>query len=218
MSITIGQTIIVKAGQQDEETGTSLAAWSGRVIDLHPDYGTAEVEWDSPTLLQLPDAYIRHSLDEGYDYLRYFVEIIDVEVIEPRDTPEQVLEIQEELSARYHDYELYGDPSIPFSTVEREAFTANLMLPKDFAGWLTYLEKHLVFPFRAKVVEGYHHIDGELDVFALDGYEDSQGILVLMKWVKREGGHFTLCDLEAVDKDSDNYRLLRKYVIWYANH
>lgn len=138
-------------------------------------------------------------------------------IIGPRDTPEQVLEIQEELSARYHDYELYGDPSIPFSTVEREAFTADLLLPKDFAGWLTYLEEHLVFPFRAKVIDGYHNIGRKLDVFALDSYEDSYGIIVLMKWVKGEGGHFALCDLEAVEKKTDNYHVLRKYVIWYAN-
>lgn len=217
MPIALGQTVIIKSEQQDEETGTSLAGWSGRVKALHPEYGTIEVEWDSSTLLQLPDAYIRHSIDEGYDYLKYFVEIADLKVIEPRDTTEQVLEIQEELSARYHDYDLYGDPSIPFSTVKREDFTADLMLPKSFAGWLTYLEKHLAFPFRAKVVEGYHHIGEKLDVFALDSYEDSYGVLALMKWVKGEGGQFALCDLEAVDKNSDNYHVLRKYVVWYAN-
>ena len=52
---------------------------------------------------------------------------------------------------------------------------------------------------------------------ALDDYEDKYGVLALVKWVKGEGGHFPLCDLEGVDEGSDNYHLLRNYVVWFAN-
>jgi hypothetical protein len=79
-------------------------------------------------LLRLPDAYIRHSLDEGYDHLRYTIESANVDIIEPKDTPEQVLEIREELEARYHDYELCGDPPYPFSAVEREALLVAIII------------------------------------------------------------------------------------------
>lgn len=214
----IGQTVQVKAGQQDEETGISMAGWSGRVLALHPEAGTVEVEWDSPTLLQLPDTYIRYSLDEGSDYLHYYIEPANLEPIETKDTPEQVLEIQEELEARYHDYQLYGEPTIPFSAVEREAFTSKLLLPQSYAGWLEYLENHLVFPFRAKVVEGNRHIGQKMDILALDGYEDPYGVIAVIKWVEGGAGNFLLCDLEATDKDSANYHTLRKYVVWFANH
>lgn len=217
MSIIIGQVVQVKEGQLDEDTGTSLAGWSGRVVAIYPEYGSVEIAWDSLTLLQLTDAYICQSLDGGYDYLQYCIEPIHLAIIEPKDTPEQVQDIREELEARYHDYELYGEPSIPFSTVEREAFTADLVLPQTYAGWLEYLEKQLVFPFRAKVVEGNRDVGQQLDILALDNYEDLYGIISIVKWIDGGGGNFLLCDLEAIDKDSANYHILRKYVVWFAN-
>jgi len=217
MSIAIGQKVQVNEGQLDEETGTPMGGWSGRVIEKYPKYNTIQVEWDSFTLLHLPDAYIRHSLDGGYDYFRYTIESENVRIIEPKDTPEQVDEIRDELEARYHDYELYGDPPYPFSAVEREAFSTELLLPQSFTGWLEYLEKHLEFPFRAKVVEGRPYKGQTLDVLALDDYEDPYGVFAVIKWTDGGAGNFLLGELEAVNKDSSNYRLLRKYVIWFAN-
>lgn len=218
MGFDIGQTVQVKAGLKDEETGISLASWSGRIIEMYPEYGTVEVEWDSTTLMQIPDSYLRHCIDGGYDYYRYTIEFANLETIEPKDTPEQVQEMQEELEARYHDYQLYGEPPIPFSEVDRESFTSELLLPQSYAGWLDYLEKHLVFPFRAKVVEGSRHIGQKMDILALDGYEDPYGVIAVIKWVEGGAGNFLLCDLEATDKDSANYHTLRKYVVWFANH
>ncbi|MCB0559288.1 MAG: 2OG-Fe(II) oxygenase [Phaeodactylibacter sp.] len=122
MALDIGQTGQVKAGQKDEDTGTSLAGWSGRVISLDSESDLVEVEWDSPTLHQLPDAYIRHSIDEGYDYFRYHIETINIEAIEPKDTPFQTEEVQKALDAHYSDYELRDRRPLPFSAAEREAF------------------------------------------------------------------------------------------------
>lgn len=150
MSIAIGQTVQVKPGQQDEDTGTSLAGWSGRVVAMHSEYNMVEVEWDSTTLLHIPDAYLRHCIDGGYDYLQYNIGSVNLAIIEPQYTLEQVREIQKELEARYHDYQLYGDPPIPFSAVEREAFTTELLLPQSYVGWLEYMEKHLVFSGKSR--------------------------------------------------------------------
>ena len=121
MTFTIGQAIRVKTRQQDEDTGTSIAGWSGRVIAFHSETGMLEVEWDSPTLAQLPDAYIRHSIDEGYDYFRYHIEAINVEAIEPQDTPSQVKAVQKALEVHYEGYEFHGQRPLPFSIAEREA-------------------------------------------------------------------------------------------------
>ncbi|MCB0612505.1 MAG: hypothetical protein H6573_32610 [Lewinellaceae bacterium] len=217
MSIAIGQTVQVKPGQQDEDTGTSLAGWSGRVVAMHSEYNMVEVEWDSTTLLHIPDAYLRHCIDGGYDYLQYNIGSVNLAIIEPQYTLEQVREIQKELEARYHDYQLYGGPPIPFSAVEREAFTTELLLPQSYVGWLEYMEKHLVFPFQAKVVEGYGHIGKKLEILALDDYDDPHGVIAVIKWVDGGAGHFLLCDLEATDKGSSNYRILREYVVWFAN-
>lgn len=123
MSITSGQAVAVKAGPRDPDTETSLMGWSGIVIAFHPEDGMVEIEWDSLTLLQLPDAYIRSSIDEGYDYLRYQIEVINVEVIEPRGTLEQTSIVQKDLEAHYWDYELSGKRPLPFSKTEQEGFT-----------------------------------------------------------------------------------------------
>jgi hypothetical protein len=216
MTFSTGQVVRVKPGQKDEETGISLAGWSGWIKAIYPEYGTVEIDWDSLTLLNMPDAYIRHSLDEGYDYLSYTLEEGGVEVTEPRDTPEQVEDMREELEARYHDYEMYGGPAYPFTAVEREKFTREILLPQSFSGWLDYLEKHLAFPFPAKVAEG-RQTGTLLDILALEDYDDKYGVIAVVKWKDGGAGNFQLCDLEALDKRSANYSHLRDYVVWFAN-
>ncbi len=123
MSITIGQTIAVKVGQQDPETDTPITGWSGTVTIVHSNNGMIEIEWDAPTLLQMPDNYIRNSIDEGYDYLCYQIEVENVEIIEPRSTIEQTLVIQKDLAEHYEDYELSGKRPLPFSKAEQEEVT-----------------------------------------------------------------------------------------------
>lgn len=123
MSITIGQAVAVKVGWRDPDTETSLTGWSGIVTALYPEYGMIKIEWDGPTLRQLPDDYIRSSIDNGYDYLRYQIEVENVEAIEPRGTLEQTSMVQKDLVAHYEDYELTGKRPIPFSKAEQEAFT-----------------------------------------------------------------------------------------------
>ncbi len=121
MAIQIGQTVRVKTGQQDEETGTSISGWSGRVIAINLEDDMLEVEWDSRTLLLLPDAYIRHSIDGDYDYLRYYIDITSVEPIKPRDAASDVKAAQLALEVHYQDYERYGRRPLPFSEGEEDA-------------------------------------------------------------------------------------------------
>ncbi len=121
MPFTKGQSVQVKAEQKDEDTGISIAGWSGRIIEVHDDYSTVELEWDSPTLYQMPHDYIRRSLEGGYDYFRYYIEPVNLEPIEPRDAPQEVKEAQDELEAHYEEYERYGTMPPPFSEIEREA-------------------------------------------------------------------------------------------------
>ena len=90
-------------------------------------------------------------------------------------------------------------------------------MPQSYVGWMEYLEKHLVFPFQAKVAEGYGPIGKRLEILTLDGYENLHGVIAVIKWIDGGAGHFLLCDLEATHKDSSTYRTLRNYVVWYAN-
>ncbi|MCB0598749.1 MAG: 2OG-Fe(II) oxygenase [Lewinellaceae bacterium] len=132
MTLEIGQTVQVKAGQRDEDTGASLAGWSGRITALYPEADTVEVEWDSPTLRRMPGAFICHSLDEGYDHTRYNVETANIEAIEPKDSPFEAEKTRRALEAHYRDYELHGkNPPPPFSPGEEDAYDAEAMEEED---------------------------------------------------------------------------------------
>ena len=125
MSVSIGQTVQVNPSQSDEETGISIAGWTGRVTSIDSKYKMVELEWDSPTLLQMPDKYVRQCIDNGYDYLSYNIELSDIEVIPPKDTIKQVVEVQKQLGAHYLEYELEGKRPLPFSVDEREGIEEN---------------------------------------------------------------------------------------------
>lgn len=123
MKLDIGQTIQVKPGQRDEDTGVSISGWSGRITALYPEADTVEVEWDSPTLRRLPGPFICHSLDEGYDHTRYNVETANIEAIEPKDTPREAEKTRRALEEHYREYELHGkNPPPPFSPGEEDPY------------------------------------------------------------------------------------------------
>ena len=217
MPLSPGQTVHVTSNYIDEHSGVSLQGWSGRVVAIHPVEQLLTIEWDSPTLMRIPDAYIRQSLDEGYDYFQYDIEEDQVKAIEPRDSPREVQEIQKELRQRYFDYEMYAGPAYPFSEYDRSAFRTGLLLPQSFEGWQRYLSRKLSFPFQAKVVEGGRRMGETLDVLAVEDWDERYGVIALVRWTKGGGGEFPLCDLEAVDRDGRNHQPLQHYVIWFAN-
>ena len=57
MSIPIGQTVAVKGNYKDEYSGVSLHGWSGRVVEMNPVEQLLTIEWDSHTLMRMPDVY-----------------------------------------------------------------------------------------------------------------------------------------------------------------
>ena len=84
----------------------------------------------------------------------------------------------------------------------------------DIFEWEKYLKGNLEFPFLAEVCE-YQENDilNEVDkvkVFGIQGSEDLYGIIVKVK-LGPKTYHFPLCDLAAVDKKSDNYKLIEEY-------
>ncbi len=85
--------------------------------------------------------------------------------------------------------------------------------------WEEYLSQTLKFPFETKVTEtdrGGLKIGTKIKLLDLDGYDDKYGIFGIGKG---EMGAITspICNLEATDKESKNYELLRNYVVWFAN-
>ena len=85
--------------------------------------------------------------------------------------------------------------------------------------WEEHLDKELQFPFEVEVAEterGGLKLGTKFKLLALDEYDDKYGIFGIGKG---EMGSITvpICNLEATDKESENYELLSNYVVWFAN-
>ena len=101
-----GISVQTRAGMKDYETGKfDMNGWQGRIVDFHEDAeGTfVEVQWDSITLLAMPDEYIEESINEDLDYENFVLDPKDLVECEPRDEEKDVHRAQAEIDSRYFD-------------------------------------------------------------------------------------------------------------------
>jgi hypothetical protein len=112
MKFKTGQSVMINPGQIDEDTGTDIGGWCGRVLGF--DGALLEIELDSLTLQNLPTDYVINSINDGCDYFAYMIEPKDVSAVPPRDEPEDVIAMREKIEAHYKDYETRGIVSPPF--------------------------------------------------------------------------------------------------------
>jgi hypothetical protein len=112
MKFKTGQSVMINPGQIDEDTGTDIGGWCGRVRGF--DGALLEIELDSLTLQNLPAAYVINSIDGGYDYFAYIVEPKDVSAVSPRDEPEDVKAMRDKVMTHYEAYEITGIVPPPF--------------------------------------------------------------------------------------------------------
>ncbi len=108
---------MINAGLLDEDTGTDIGGWCGRVRDF--DGILLEIEWDSITLKNLPSAYIINSIDGGYDYFTYISAPEDVSIASQRDQPDDVKAMRDNIETHYKTYEKSGIVPPPFPGTEQ---------------------------------------------------------------------------------------------------
>ena len=85
--------------------------------------------------------------------------------------------------------------------------------------WEEHLTAKLKFPFEVEVAEyerGGLRVGTKIKLLDFDSYDEMYGILGIGKY-EMGAITFPLCNVQAVDKNSENYKLLRAYVIWFAN-
>ena len=160
MAISKGDSVQVKEGRKDIDTDTSIAAWSGTVVNI--DDSILEVEWDAPTLAQLPGGYILNCLDEGYRYESYYIEERDVDKITPKSTKKETLAMKKALDNHYLDYELrdvipspFGDKLMGQQQESKEQVKSLLKILKEVIGNGTFLTSgYLKFIHPGLIVEG----------------------------------------------------------------
>lgn len=204
----------VKPGVIDEELGTDMGGWSGRVTKQEGNLLT--ITWDGPTLRRIPDDLHRYCLDKGYetDNIRLYTE--EVEDSEAIDTPKETAQTLAELQDRYLDYKLYQLPAVPFAT--HPSFKIEDGLPRTNESWYSYLKQHLKFPFNILYVEGHflpHR--AEATITGIQELTERHGIFVEGHMLGMDHLSAPLADMVGLDARKKSSKLLEWYRVWFAN-
>jgi hypothetical protein len=219
--IKIGDSVVVKDGIMcPGMESLSLAGWQGRVTDIF-DGGDNEIliefELDSITLRSLPEDHIRQCEEEGLGWSHMRLLIDEVKRIKPRDSEKDVQLAFSELSNLY-SWDYLGEEGARIGSVLKDIDPND-----DYAcmeAWSEHLEKVLVFPFDAEIVEGDNRgpleVGDHLHVYSIAIVDDLYGVIVNVGLGRRKYAH-PLCDLEVLDKKSPNYQNVQDYAVWFAN-
>jgi len=218
----IGDSVKVKAGVLEPDTEKfEIGGWQGRIVEidtLTTDEGTLiNIVWDKVTLQQIPPDYIIQSEIEGLGWETMVLFESDLEMAVSRDTVEEVKSMQEQLSEKYYWSNL-GEDGLRITQVlegtDRKDETT------CFETWMTHLNKSLIFPFQAEVMESEEIKEIKegtiVEISALSNVDDRFGILATIK-TKDSESFFPLCDLDVTDNRSANYQFINDYSVWFAN-
>jgi hypothetical protein len=219
-SYRIGDCVRVKVGIKDPDFGVDIGGWQGRIsnIDTSGDGILVSIQWDSITLKKVPVAMIEQCEEQGLDWAEMALGANDLEPAKPRDTERDVTKIKEQLSNQ-HGWAALGEEGKRIQKVLAGVDADDEM---DALGrWQEHLENNLRFPFEAEIAEllerGPLRVGDTVIVTGnVDAIDEKYGIIVDLKMGRRKYA-FPLCDLEATDKKSANYQLVKDYVIWFAN-
>ena len=215
MAFKVGDSVKVKEGIMcPDDDSICIGGWQGRISDIEED-GIVGISWDSMTLKQLPDEYIRQSETEGLDWTKMYLSVDEIEPAQPRDSEAQAVAMAEEMENKVQWIGM-GKEGERIAKVIAEADTAD----DEVEAWNQYLMQVLVFPFEAKVSEIQEKgplNDGDLvkiqDIIEAD---DLYGLLVDVQ-CGRKHLVFPLCDLTVRDRKSANYTPVQDYCVWFAN-
>ncbi|MBL8191330.1 MAG: hypothetical protein JNK38_25160 [Acidobacteria bacterium] len=215
----VGDSVMVKSGTKDPDTGGDLSDWQGRITEVDDSDGETivTIEWDSITLKNTPLSIIKDCEREGLDWRVIGLSANDVQPVVSRDTKRDVekltAEIERQVSWAYLDDESERIQQV-LSEIDADDEIALM------EAWEEHLEENLKFPFEAKVAEsqdrGRLRTGDRVEVKSISLADEMYGVIVHVQRGK-EPFDVPLCDLEATDKTSENCHVLRAYVVWFAN-
>jgi len=213
----VGDSVAVKSGIKDPDFSFDIGGWQGRVSEIVPKQGTLCIDLDSITLKSAPYSYIAQCEEKGFGWDQIYLKMDEIEPTQARDTPADVQQTVAQLEIE-HAWDFLGSEG----AITRQVLKG--IDPDDefeaFEAWERHLNKVLQFPFDAEIAEpqerGPLRSGYKVRVHHITSIEGLYGIMVKMTYQHRTY-HFPLCDLEAIDKASENYGQLRQYVVWFAN-
>jgi len=218
--LKVGDSVVVKSGSIDPVTGQNMGGWQGRVIGFQTYEGERllSIHWDSVTLENIPPAAIEKCEEGGMDWAEFVLGLDEVEPAPARDTEQQVKEVEDRLRNQYRWVYLGPEGKAIQEVLEG-------VDPDDdwaaFEAWHKHFVANLKLPFEAEVDEwqdrGPLRAGDKLKVLDLNQeIGDPYGVLIDVKG-KRGLFTFPLCDLAALDEESDNHNLIQEYRVWFAN-
>ncbi len=231
----IGDSVKVKKGVSVDDLNVNIEGWQGRIIEIDDELVTFEL--DCITLSGLSDDYIIDSITEGLEFTLFNLEKDELEIVQPRDTQDEVDRMQVELESRFSNDE------------EKKRITAVLgtksqkVNEKNQDKYFEYLKEYLVKPCILKSQSDFpweeSHFFGFMseqehkrlakdnpsckDTFEFIDFDGiisvEDGICIKVKRLSdRKRFDMLLRDLEVVDKRSPNFLLVSDYSSWMTNY
>jgi Calcium binding len=214
---TIGESVVVKPGVTDPDTGRDLGGWQGRISAILDEAEILTIQWDSLTLKSIPPAHIAWSEEEGLSWSEMNLSPDEVEPAAARDTEDDVAATTAELESHTSWLYLGGEQGKRIQAIVNRAAGHNELAV--FRAWHAYLEEHLAFPFAATVVEyqrGPVRQGARVSVLAITFLDETYGTIVAVK-PTHGVNELPLCDLKATEADTETRQLVEDYAMWFAN-
>ena len=219
MKYKIGQTVKVKNGVLcPDDSEFNLSGWTGRIIELVEDEEpTVCIEFDSVTLKNMPEKYVKKSEQEDLDWSKIYLYETEVEPTKSRDTEQDAKNVRNEIKKRFEWIGIGSEGELIQSVINSaESFKEWDALN----AWKKYLEKNLQFPFETLIHEyqgrGPLNEGDKLKVFRIELVDDHYGIIVACR-KERKRYDFPLVDLKVTEEKSINADIIEAYRTWFAN-
>lgn len=182
MLFNIGDSVVVKQGYHDEDTGEDMSGWQGRIDNTPETVGDNFYSFtlDSITLDSLSDEYIVKIIEDDGSVEWGFAPENMLEPAQPRDTEEEVAEVLKDIKYAYHWYHFWEDS-------EGKRIIAIIDIGKDpgdfksdLTAWQLYLKKSIKFPVQCAYDADENDAEEDKDwvwITGIAGKNDEEGLL-----------------------------------------
>ena len=215
--LKVGDTVRVKKGTKDPDYGFDIGNWHGRIAEIDSQNSLGLIELDSITLSEIPDEYFKKCEVDGVAWDKLYLDLGDIEKAEKRGTEKALAGKREEIEHR-HRWDYFGE-SGEIINQALDGFDDDYDSEAD-QKWENYLEKKLSFPIDAVIGQyqnrGPLQQNDKIRIHGIYGTDDSYGVIAKIRF-GRKAYHFPLCDIDVMNKSSDNHKIIEAYSVWFSN-
>lgn len=232
----IGDSVTVKEGIKSPEYDDLLIeGWVGRILEINEDFLT--IGLDSITLSQLKEDYIIDSLVNDFEYTLLNLKKDEVEIINPRDSENDVILKKKELDSQYSCDEEEkrinnilntDDISVTQDNLNKyyNYLKDNLKTPCVLTGRedFDWEEPYILGSWSKKEYEKFKktkpsYTDKFEFISLIEEYDDWKGIYVNVKRLSdKKLFNIPLWDLEGRDKKNSNFLIVSDFSSWMTNY